>query len=108
MIQPPSAQSPTDSILWALPFCQMEWELTPPAVQDYIKHQHQQIAQFQAQIAQLQQQVETLQGRVEQTSQTSEFIPLSFWYDAPLISRYSDRRHDPWLVYGLPSCSLAR
>ncbi len=31
-----------------------------------------------------------------------EFIPLSFWYDAPLTSRYSDRRHDPWLVYGLP------
>src|SRR5215831_11296836 len=27
-----------------------------------------------------------------------EFIPLSFWYDAPLISRYSDRRHGPWLV----------
>jgi hypothetical protein len=25
---------------------------------------------------------------------TSEFIPLSFWYDAPLISRDSDRRHD--------------
>src|SRR5712692_5372854 len=39
---------------------------------------------------------------------TAEFIPLSFWYDAPLISRYSDRRHDSWLVYGLPSCSLAR
>ncbi len=39
---------------------------------------------------------------------TNEFIPLSFWYDAPLISRYSDRRQDPWLVYGLPSCSLAR
>ena len=25
---------------------------------------------------------------------TDEFIPLSFWYDAPLISRDSDRRHD--------------
>src|SRR5215510_7449832 len=37
-----------------------------------------------------------------------EFIPLSFWYDAPLISRDSDRRHDPWLVYGLLSYSLAR
>jgi hypothetical protein len=23
-----------------------------------------------------------------------EFIPLSFWYDTPLISRDSDRRHD--------------
>src|SRR2546422_2651393 len=42
-----------------------------------------------------------------QTS-TTEFIPLSFWYDAPLISRDSDRRHDPWLVYGSPSCSPAR
>src|SRR2546422_10761158 len=30
----------------------------------------------------------------------AEFIPLSFWYDAPLISPYSDRRHDPWLVCG--------
>ena len=27
---------------------------------------------------------------------TLEFIPLSFWYDAPLTSPYSDRRHDPW------------
>jgi hypothetical protein len=27
-----------------------------------------------------------------------EFIPLSFWYDAPLTSQYRDRRHDPWLV----------
>jgi TPP-dependent pyruvate/acetoin dehydrogenase alpha subunit len=39
---------------------------------------------------------------------TAEFIPLSFWYDAPLISRYSDRRHDPWQVYGSPSCSPAQ
>ena len=37
-----------------------------------------------------------------------EFIPLSFWYDAPLISPYSDRRHDPWQVYGSPSYSPAR
>jgi hypothetical protein len=29
-----------------------------------------------------------------------EFIPLSFWYDTPLISRYSDRRHHLWPVYG--------
>src|SRR5262245_32165321 len=36
-----------------------------------------------------------------------EFIPLSFWYDAPLIARDSDRRHDPWLVYGSPSYSPA-
>jgi hypothetical protein len=38
----------------------------------------------------------------------SEFIPLSFWYDAPLIARDSDRRHDPWLVYGSPSYSPVR
>src|SRR5262245_17017372 len=38
---------------------------------------------------------------------TIEFIPLSFWYDAPLRSRDSDRRHDPWLVYGSPSYSPA-
>src|SRR5437016_133198 len=37
-----------------------------------------------------------------------EFIPLSFWYDAPLTSQYSDRRHDPWQVYGSPSCSPVR
>ena len=29
-----------------------------------------------------------------------KFILLSFWYDAPLTSRDSDRKHDPWLVYG--------
>src|SRR5438270_2928144 len=28
-----------------------------------------------------------------------EFIPLSFWYDAPLTSQDRDRRHDPWQVY---------
>src|SRR5262244_603064 len=39
---------------------------------------------------------------------TVEFIPLSFWYDTPLTSQYSDRRHDPWQVYGSPSCSPAR
>src|SRR5215813_1324761 len=70
MIQPPSTQSHTDSLLWALPFSQMEWDLTPPAVQDYIKSQNQQIAQ-------LQKQIETLQGRVEQTSQTSSRPPSS-------------------------------
>jgi transposase len=70
--------------LWALPFGQLEWELTPPAVQDYIKRQHQHIAQlqsqlgqFQSQIAQLQHQVEPLQGRVAKTSQTSSKPPSS-------------------------------
>src|SRR6266478_5757335 len=37
-----------------------------------------------------------------------EFIPFSFWYDAPLTSQYSDRRHHPWQVYGSPSYSPAR
>jgi transposase len=69
MIQPPS-QAPTDSILWALPFCQMDWELTPPAVQDYIQSLHQQIKH-------LQKQVDTLQGRVKKTSHTSSKPPSS-------------------------------
>ena len=84
MIPPPSSHSHTASILWALPFGQLEWELTPPAVQDYIKRQNQHIAQlqsqmvqFQSQIEQLQQQVETLQGRVAKTSQTSSKPPSS-------------------------------
>jgi transposase len=33
--------------LWALPFGHLEWEITPPAVQDDIKRQHQHIAQLQ-------------------------------------------------------------
>src|SRR5438046_7149819 len=43
-----------------------------------------------------------------QANHTTVKCGATFWYDAPLISRYSDRRQDPWLVYGLPSCSLAR
>ena len=70
MVQPPSSQAHTDSILWALPFCPMDWELTPPAVQNYIQSLHQQIKQ-------LEKQVETLQGRVEKTSQTSSKPPSS-------------------------------
>jgi transposase len=70
MIQPPSSQTHTDSILWALPFCPMDWELTPPAVQEYIHSLHQQITQLQAQ-------VDTLQDRVGKTSQTSSKPPSS-------------------------------
>jgi transposase len=70
MIQAPSSQAHADSLLWALPFCQMDWELTPPAVQNYIHSLHQQIKH-------LEQQVDTLQGRVEQTSQTSSKPPSS-------------------------------
>ena len=43
MIAPSSSQSHTDSILWALPVGQMDWERTPPAVRDYIDNLHQQI-----------------------------------------------------------------
>src|SRR5262249_28757744 len=53
----------------------------------------------------------TSSGRCERRAarpDTAEFIPLSFWYDEPPTSRESDRRHDLWLVYGLPSYSPAR
>ena len=70
MIRSPSSQAHPDSILWALPFCQMDWELTPPAVQDDIQR-------LQQQIKHLQKHVDTLQGRVEQTSQTSSKPPAS-------------------------------
>ena len=68
----PATSSPThmDSILWALPICQMDWELTPPAVQDYIRT-------LRKRVSQLEKQVETLQGRVEKTSQTSSKPPSS-------------------------------
>ncbi len=89
MIQPPSSHSQRDSILWALPFCQLEWELTPPAVQAYLNNQNQQIAQFQRQIDQLQTQVETLQGRGEKTSQTSSKPPSS---DSPFNKPQRPRR----------------
>jgi TolA-binding protein len=63
--------------VWALPFGQLEWELTPPAVQDYIKNQNQQMSQLQSQLKQLQQQIDQLQGQVAKTSQTSRKPPSS-------------------------------
>jgi hypothetical protein len=37
-----------------------------------------------------------------------EFISFyGIWYDTPLTSRSSDRRHHPWPVYGLLMYSLA-
>lgn len=61
----------------------MEWALTPLAVQDYLKSQHQQIAQ-------LQKQIETLQGRVEKkTSHTSSKPPSS---DAPFNTPKRQRK----------------
>ena len=89
MIQPPCSHSHTDPILWALPFGQLEWEITPPAVQAYITTQHQQIAQFQTQIKQLQTQVETLQGQVDKTSQTSSKPPSS---DSPFSKPKRQRK----------------
>src|SRR5262249_545105 len=77
MSQPVSPQSHHDSILWALPFPQLEWELTPLPVQDYLKSQNQQIAQLQSQIEQLQQQVEALHERLAKTSETSSKPPSS-------------------------------
>jgi transposase len=60
----------------------MDWELTPPAVQDYIESLRQQIKQ-------LEKQVETLQGRVEKTSQTSSKPPSS---DSPFNKPKRQRR----------------
>ena len=89
MRQPPSSQAHTDSIVWALPCGQFEWEITPPTVQEYITTQHHQIAQLQTQIAQLQTPVETLQGQVDNTSQTSSKPPSS---DAPFTTPKRHRK----------------
>ncbi|ETX02877.1 MAG: hypothetical protein ETSY2_34645 [Candidatus Entotheonella gemina] len=70
MKAPSSSQPHSDSILWALPVCQMAWEQTPPAVRDYIDSLHQQIQD-------LEKQVDTLQGRVDKTSKTSSKPPSS-------------------------------
>ena len=70
MIESSSSQPYADSILWTLPVCQMDWELTPPAVQNYIDRLRQQIKA-------LEKQVETLQGQVGKTSQTSSKPPSS-------------------------------
>jgi hypothetical protein len=59
-----SSQIDTPDLLWPYSFCQMDWEVTPPAVQDYIRD-------LQKRVKQLQGQVETLQGRLDQTPQTS-------------------------------------
>ena len=58
MIASSLSPSHTNSVLWALPVCRMDWELTPPAVQDYIDSLRQQIKQLETQ-------VENLQGHVE-------------------------------------------
>jgi len=65
-----SSQIYTPDLLWPYSFCQMDWEVTPPAVQDYIRD-------LQKRVKELQGQVETLQGRLDQTSQTSSKPPSS-------------------------------
>ena len=72
----------TDPILWALPFSQMEWNITPPAVQDHVRR-------LQEHVRQLQNQVDTLQGQVGKTSQTSSKPPSS---DAPCKKPQRQRR----------------
>jgi len=53
----------TLDLLWPFPFCQMDWAVIPPAVQDYIET-------LQGRVNQLQNQVDTPQGRVEKTAQS--------------------------------------
>ena len=65
-----SSQAHTDPILWAFSFAQMEWNITPPAVQEHVRR-------LQQQVRQLQNQVDTLQGQVGKTSQTSSKPPSS-------------------------------
>lgn len=78
----PSAQAKPDNILWALPFSQAQWALTPPAVQAHVQSQQQRINE-------LEKQIETLQGRVEKTSQTSSKPPSS---DSPFNKPKRKRR----------------
>ena len=49
MIASSASPSHTDSILWTLPVCQLDWELTPPAVQDYIDSLRQHIKDLKKQ-----------------------------------------------------------
>jgi hypothetical protein len=72
----------TPDLLCPFPFGQMDWAITPPAVQDYIET-------LQGRIHQLQNQVETLTGRLEKTSQTSSKPPSS---DSPFQKPKRQRR----------------
>jgi transposase len=65
-----SSQAHTDPLLRALPFSPMEWNITPPAVQDYVRR-------LQEQVRQLQHQVDALHGQVGKTSPTSSKPPSS-------------------------------
>jgi transposase len=77
-----SSQVHTDPILWAFPFSRMEWDITPPAVQDHVRR-------LQERVRQLQSQVDTLQGQVGKTSQTSSKPPSS---DSPFKKPERKRR----------------
>ena len=77
-----STQVQPNPIWWAFPFSQVAWEITPPAVQDYIRS-------LQKHVDQLQTQVDTLQGRLEKTSHTSSKPPSS---DSPFNKPKRKRR----------------
>lgn len=68
MVNP--APNPLPDMLWAPPFSQEEWAITPPSVQDHLLSLHKRVAQ-------LTQQVEALQARLDKTSQTSHKPPSS-------------------------------
>ncbi len=77
-----ASQAHTDPILWAFPFSHMEWNITPPAVQEHVRR-------LQEHVRQLQNQVDTLQGQVGKTSHTSSKPPSS---DAPCKKPQRQRR----------------
>ena len=78
----PSSQAHIDPLLWALPFSHLEWNITPPAVQEHVRR-------LQEHVRQLQHQVDTLQGQVGKTSQTSSKPPSS---DSPFKKPQRQRR----------------
>ncbi len=75
-------QATTDNIFWVHPFSQMEWAITPLAVQTHL-------LSLQQRVKQLETQVDTLQGRVEKTSKNSSKPPSS---DSPYKKPKGKRR----------------
>src|SRR5690349_23739866 len=63
--------------VWPFPFTPQDWELTPPAVQAYLRTVHDALGQ-------LQERVDTLQARLTQNSTTSSRPPSS---DSPYKKR---------------------
>jgi transposase len=68
MVNP--SPNPVPEVLWAPPFSQEEWAITPPSVQDHLLN-------LQKCVDQLAQQVEALQERLDKTSRTSSKPPSS-------------------------------